>query len=503
MTRCLRPHRALAAGALACLLAGSGLSILGPLAIGRLLDEGIGRSDAGIVVWAALAFLAIEVARQGADALQTRVLRRLGQEVVRDLRFELFEHLQRVSMSYFLRTPPGQIAARLSQDAAALGETVAGGAVGMLRDLAVFAGICMAVLAWHPTLGAVGMGSALLLSIPAVLARRSAETTARRAREAAAMAQAVCEENLAGLKIARLFGLEEDRARRFSKANEELTSSALAALRVRIWFEGAGSVAAALALSIVLWVGGRELATGTLSLGLFVALIQYVPYLLGAVQGVMDKSIQLLAARAAGRRVWEILEIPESPRTRVPASPRVDEAGLVVEELRFGYQRDREVLKGLSFVVRPGERVAVIGRTGAGKTTLARLLARLEDPWAGSIRWQGHDLRDLPIPQLRESVAYLPQEPAMAGLSPSERQRRGLDRVLSRTPELVILDEPTSQLDPRVEATLLAALERLLEGKTAILIAHRRSMLRMAHRVLEVREGRVVEEAIVDDAKLA
>jgi ATP-binding cassette subfamily B protein len=551
--RTLRQVRTSALKALVCMLAVSGLVILGPLVLGQLIDRGLGQGDFRLLAALSLGYFLIQVLRHGAEFLECILLRRTAQECVRDIRIDLFRQIQAFPLWSSVANGPGERASRLTSDAGVMGESFTTSLVGMMRDSLLLAGVSAALLILNPRFGLISMASALLFGIPAVLIRRKANEISIDSREAIACENRVLEENLAGHQVIQLFGLEGDRGERFSRANQEIVQTSLRALRTQTLFDGSASVVSAFALTLVLGWGGTQVAQGRVSVGVLVAVLQYVPSLLGSVRGISEKWISLLSGLAAARRVLEVLDIPPALRYDARLLPSPPPAkGLEVRGLRFGYQEGIEILKGVTIRILPGEQVALVGRTGAGKTTLARLLARFFDPWEGAVFLGGRDLRELPARELRNRVVFLTQDVSIfrasvlenvrlgdsafseqevkeacqeAGADPfvarlpqgyetvlaeggcdlslGERQLLSFARALLREPEIVILDEPTAHVDLRTEAGILDAMSRVLRGRTSILIAHRPSTLRMADRVLRIEEGRIVGESTKAERELS
>ncbi|MBI3857672.1 MAG: hypothetical protein HY293_18480, partial [Planctomycetes bacterium] len=330
--------------ALACLLAGSGLSLLGPLLVRLVIDDGISRRDGHRLAVLAGAFLAVEAVRTAVEVSQTYVLRRLSLRLSGALRRDVFHHLQGVSLSWFDATPAGRIVDRVTGDAAALGDALSGGTVGLLRDLLTLVGVTIVALHLDLRFGAITLGSALLVGIPALLIRRSAQKRSVLALDAVSRANSVLEENISGRSVIALFGIESDRGERFDRENGTLLQVSLSSLRMRVFFDAGASVVSALALTLIIGLGGMEVSSGRITAGLLVAFVQYGTSLLGAVRGTAEKAVAVLSGMAAGERIFETLDLPSAAVLRVePEASKAAERGIVLTTVRFGYRPDVEI----------------------------------------------------------------------------------------------------------------------------------------------------------------
>ena len=515
----------------------------GPLLVQRVIDEGIAAADLSRASLWSLAFLSVELVRSLVEAMQGVLLRTFSQATTDRIRNDVFGRLQRLPLRWYDETPAGEIAARSTNEVALLGDALSAGLVGLFRDALALVVVIALVLSLHPRFGAVVVGCSLIAGIPALLFRRLAQERSSRAVEATSRMNSVLEENLSGAAVIRLFGLEELRGDLFRRENELATEVAFSTLRMRSFFDGATTVTSAIALSVMLGLGYAELADGRISAGLFVACVQYGSTLLGSLRGTAEKAVAVLSGMAAGGRVFETLD-SEPTHPVLLSFPEIcsDARELAVEGLRFGYAPKREVLSGVCLRIRPGERIALVGKTGAGKTTLARLLARLYDPWSGSVRLGGRDLRSFDLEELRRRIAYVSQhvsifrasvfenvrlgDPgidraevaracrevdadrfveqlpgtynALLGeggipLSAGQRQLLSFARVLVRRPEVLILDEPTANVDPATEELVLRAMDRLLGETTSLVIAHRPATLQNSDRAFTMKEGKLEE----------
>jgi ATP-binding cassette subfamily B multidrug efflux pump len=540
----VRPYRALAFGGLALVLLASALVVAGPLIIRRLIDLGIRGENAGIVASLAFAYLGVELLRFAVEYAQGYALQRLGQVSMRDLRMAVFRHLQKVPMSYFEENRVGRIVTRTTNDVASLTELFSVGLVTIFKDVILIAGISAVLLALNWRVALVTLSVAPLVAMAVWGFRRALRGAFRRVRAAVARLNATMQENIHGAGATQLLGIEADRIGRFRGDNDEFLAASISSTRAHAIFAPVISVASALALGLVFWHGGGEAIQGAITLGTLVAFIEYMPHLLTPIRDLGEKFTILQSAFAAAERVFGVLDTPPGIVDAPDAAPMPEARGeLAFEGVRFGYAPGAEVLRGVSLRVRPGERVALVGRTGSGKTTLARLAVRFYDPWAGSIRLDGRELRDIPLADLRRHVAVVTQDVFIFGttalenvrlgdrsiaperaieacrwtnadgfiarlpggydapmaeggrtISVGERQLLAFARALARRPAVLILDEATANVDTRTERTIVQAVDRITRGRTAIVIAHRLATVRSADRVVVIEDGRIVEE---------
>ena len=362
-----RAFPGLAAGTLLALLSGAGLAMAGPLIVHHVIDDGIAARHLSRAGWWSLAYLALELVRAGVEASQNILLRAFSQATAARIRKDVFDHLQRLPLRWFDEGPAGEIAARSTNEVATLGEALSAGLAGFFRDVLVLVLVVVLVLLLHPRFGMVVVGFSLVAGIPALVFRRAAQNRSRRALEASSRMMAVLEENLSGRSVIRLFGLERSREGRFCEANDQALDVAFSTLRMRVFFDGGATVTSAIALTVILGLGGAELAQGRISPGLFVAFVQYGAYLIGSLRGTAEKAVAVLSGVAAGERVFQTLDTPPMPAAAPGDSEERGEAGeLIADGLRFGYGPGPDVIRGLSLRVKAGERIALVGKTGAG-----------------------------------------------------------------------------------------------------------------------------------------
>jgi ATP-binding cassette subfamily B protein len=516
-----------------------------------VIDEGIAVRDLSRANLWSLAYLSVEMVRALVEAMQGYLLRAFSQATTGRIRNDVFGRMQRLPLRRYDEMPAGEISARSTNEVALLGDALSAGMVGLFRDTLALVLIITLVLALHPRFGAVVVGCSLVAAIPALLFRRTAQERSSHAVATASRMNSVFEENLSGAMVIRQFCLEGIRDELFRRESGRAQDVAFATIRMRSFFDGAATVTSAIALTLMLGLGGAELVEGRISAGLFVAFVQYGSTLLGSLRGTAEKALAVLSGIAAGGRVFETLDAePALPVQRSLPEVRGEVRELAVEGLRFGYVPNKEVVRGVNLRIRPGERIALVGKTGAGKTTLARLLARLYDPWSGSVHLGGKDLRSFDLEDLRRKIAYVTQHvsifrasvlenvrlgdpgihraqveracrevgatsfiehlpgafDALIGegglpLSAGQRQLLSFARILVRHPDVLILDEPTANVDPTTEELVLRAMDRLLAATTSLVIAHRFSTLQGSDRVLVMRNG-LLEEVLRNSPEL-
>jgi len=543
-----RPYRAIAYAGLALVMAAAALVMAGPLVIRSLIDLGIRGGDADMIVTLAFAYLGIELVRFTVEDAQGFFLQKLGQLAMRDLRLAVFRHLQKLPLSYFEENRVGRIVTRTTNDVASLTELFSVGLVTVFKDVILIAGISGVLLWLDWRVGLVTLSVAPFLAAGVWAFRRMLRGAFRRVRAAVSRLNATLQENIGGARVVQLLGIEEDRRGRFRRDNDEFLSASLFSTRTHAVFAPVISLTSALALALVFWYGGGQTIQQAITLGTLVAFVEFMPHLLTPIRDLGEKFTILQSAFAAAERVFGVLDTPVGIVDKPGLAPMPEARGeLELEGVRFGYRPEVEVLRGVSLRVRPGERVALVGRTGSGKTTLSRLMARFYDPWAGTLRLDGRDLRDLPLADLRRHVAVVTQDVFIFGTSALENIRLGdrtigLDRVieacrwtnadgfiqrlpggydapmaeggrtisvgerqllafaraLARQPAVLILDEATANVDTRTERQITEAIDRITRGRTAIVIAHRLATVRNADRVVVIEDGRIVEEGSPD-----
>jgi ATP-binding cassette subfamily B multidrug efflux pump len=553
-----RPYWRWVGASLALMLVASVGQVIGPLltklAVDRylapaanreltLLDPFLSHDPWTGVTQISAIFLVVMVAGTLAQFGEGYLMMRVGQHAMFDLRRQLMEHLQKLDIAYFDRNPVGRLVTRVTTDVNALNELFSSGLVAILGDVFVLSFLCIAMLRLS-----VGMTLLLMSAMPFVLAvtylfRRAVQSSYRQIRLAVARINAFLQEHITGMSVVQLFNREAAASAQFEKSNRAHMEAFKEAIFAYGWFYPAVEFLGMLALAGLLVYGGWKIQGGELTLGVLVAFFQYGIRFFRPIQDLSEKYNILQGAMAAGERVFQLLDTrPEI----VPAvnHERLPEADACIEfsGVWFAYKGDDWVLRDLSFRIEPGETIAVVGHTGAGKTTLTNLLLRFYDVQKGSIKIGGVDIRTVNPQELRRRFAIVLQDPFLftgdlarnirlgtstitdaqlreatrrvnlldyvetlpggfshqvrergAGLSTGQKQLISFARALAHEPQFLILDEATSSVDTETELRIREALAQLLEGRTSIVIAHRLSTIQRADRILVMHKGELRE----------
>ncbi|QJR34596.1 ABC transporter ATP-binding protein [Gemmatimonas groenlandica] len=572
----VRPYRPLVVAALACIIVQSGMQLVGPLLTRWVIDRALPARDVGLVVQVAFMYAALLVAQFGAAFGETMFTSLLGQRVMRDLRRELFERLQRLPVSYFDRNPVGRLVTRVTSDVEALNELFTSGVVAGVGDLFTLLaiGVVMLYVDWQ-------LAMAAFVVIPLVLIasrvfQNSVRTAYRDIRTRLARLNAFIGERIGGMRIVQLFGREAHEVRRFDALNQSHLDAHLKSITVYALYFPVIEFLTTFALASLLVTAGFRVGSSAITVGTVAAFLQLVRRFFQPLQDLSEKYNILQAAMAASERIFGLLDTPVA--AGVAATPDRDarvgalrSAGVTVvfEDVWFAYDREqgvsddhsptsqraadalrpadadlpggRWVLKGVSFRVAPGQEIALVGHTGAGKTTIVNLLLRFYEPQRGRILVNGVDIRELPVDVLRSVIGYVQQDiflfagdvagnlrldadiddEALAasaaqvgadrviarlpggwhhelaerggGVSVGERQLLAFARAVAADPALLILDEATSAVDSQIEAEIQRAVSELMRGRTTIAIAHRLSTIVEADEILVLHHGEVVE----------
>ncbi len=538
------PYRGLVALTLLTLFAAGAVQLVQPYLVKEVIDEFIvRRRTEGMILPAAL-FLATLSLDFGFGFLQIYLLERTGQNVVFDLRNAVFAHLQRLPSSYFDKTPVGRLMTRVTTDVEAINEAFTSGVVLILSDFAKLAGIVVILIAMDPKLAAVTFAVIPPMLLVSWWFRIRVRDAYRAIRAAIAKLNASLQEFVSGMRILQLFRRERLAAAEFGALDTEHRAAQMSGVLYESAFSAVAELMGSVTMAAIVWAGGVRLTGGAITFGTLVAFIEYAGRFFRPVQELSQRYTVMQAAMASAERIFALLDMkatlasPSSPHR--PAGRARGE--IVFENVTFGYGDGPSVLRNVSFRVAEGERLAVVGWTGAGKSTLIRLLARLYDVREGRILLDGVDVKEYDLASLRRAIGVVLQdhflfsgtvagnialgdatigpddvrkaarsvradlfiEALPAGYDEPVRERGGnfsvgekqllsFARAIAFDPAVLVLDEATASVDPETESHIQAALDSLLSGRTSIVIAHRLATIRNADRILVLHHGQVSE----------
>jgi ATP-binding cassette, subfamily B, multidrug efflux pump len=540
----LRPYGWLTAGAVFMLMTQSLLALVGPRLTEHALDVAVPKHDLGLLGLLAGLYLATLAGDFVVEYGGTLLTAYIGQRVMYDLRMQLFRHLQRLSIGYFDRHPVGRLMTRVTSDVETLNELFSSGVVTIFGDAFTLVAIMMMMLAIDVRLALVTFAVIPLVWLTARVFRRQVRQAFGDIRVRLARLNAFLQERLSGMRVVQLFGREEDTARRFGVLNREHLDAHLRSITIYAVFFPAVEVLTAVAMALLLWYGGLRVLDSTLTVGVLAAFIQYTRRFFQPLQDLSEKFNLLQSAMASSERVFALLDEPVTVREpdHPLHLPRPVRGEVRFEGVWFRYRPDGAwVLRDVSFTASPGQTIALVGHTGAGKTTIVNLLLRYYDPERGRITVDGIDIRELSTADLRSIIGFVQQDlflftgdilhnltldapitPEAArqaarrvgadrfierlpsawhhelgergrSLSVGERQLLSFARALALDPRILVLDEATSSVDAEAEALIQRAIAELMAGRTSLVVAHRLSTILHADEILVLHHGEIRE----------
>jgi len=546
----LRPYRGRVVVTAVALVVATGAALVPPYLAGRAVDDGIRAGDLGALNVIVALFVASALVNWGATYVQTYLVNWVGQRALQDLRGRIFAHLERLSIGFHSRNKAGVLISRLTNDVQALDQLVTDGVVTLFSASLTLLGTAAILVALDP-----GLALVTFLTFPVLLAGslayRIASTGAYRlTREKIAYVTAYLQETLSGVRVVRAFGQEPRHKGRFAELNEENRAANMKTVYLNAAYFPSVELLSAVATAVILLYGGAQALDGAVTIGVLVSFVFYLQSFFDPIQQLSQLYTTYQAGMAALDKVFELLD--EEPdlgdKPDAVELPRV-RGEIRLDDVSFSYGDDGEwALRDVDLTVPPGQTVALVGATGAGKSTIAKLVARFYDPTEGRALVDGHDLRDVTEHSLRSQLGVVPQEgylfsgtirdniafgrPDMSDeevreaaravgadefverlpdgydtevgergghLSAGQRQLVAFARAAAADPRILILDEATSNVDVHTESRVEHGLRRLLAGRTAIVIAHRLSTIRGAGRILVLDKGRIVEQGTHDE----
>jgi ATP-binding cassette, subfamily B, multidrug efflux pump len=539
----IKPYRRSAYLAIVCLFAGSGFSIIQPyltkIAIDRYIRNG---NFAGLSQISAIYILTL-ILVFGLSFSQTWLINLMGQKIMYDLRMQIFGHLQKLDVSFFDKNPVGRLMTRVTTDVDALNELFTSGVISVFEDICTLSGIIILLFVLNFRLALAIFAILPLLVLATLMFKIKVRDSYRKVRTAIARINAFLQENITGSAVVQLFSQQKKQYLRFTLINKDHLDANLESIFYYAIFFPLLEVISALAIALIIWYGGHQVLSGFLTMGTLVAFIQYSDRFFRPISDLSEKYTILQSAMASSERIFKLLDTEPlivSPAT--PKSPAVDKGCIEFRSVNFSYNPGEPVLKDISFKVDPGEKVAVVGATGAGKTTIISLLSRFYDVQEGEILVDGENIKNFDLQGLRKSIGIVLQDVFLfsgtvaenirlwnqdiadervkqaaqtvhasqfiqkldrqfstevgergSSLSVGQKQLLAFARALAYDPKILILDEATSSIDTETELLIRDALEKLLAGRTSIIIAHRLSTIQNADRIIVMHHGRIRE----------
>ena len=517
-----------------------------PYFVKLAVDEGITKNDPVALRNIALAFLAVSIIQLVTNYFRVRIMSRVGQHVLYDVRTAMFDHLQRLSLSFYNRYSVGRVITRVINDVGTLREFITWAVLAIVRNLLGIIGTIIAMLALNVQLSLLTFTVIPLMILATIIFRRAARRNYRKVRAAVSWTNSVLAENVNGVRVVQAFSRQSHNFLNFKDyVNRYFLETSLDAAKVASIFTPIVDVLGATATALVVYIGGRAVLGEEITAGVLIAFVLYIDRLFDPIRDLSRRFDTLQSTMAGGERILELLNTP----VEVQDAENAREMGAILgdvkfESVSFHYSDDPTlVLDGIDLDVRAGETVALVGETGAGKTTIVKLLTRFHDPTSGCVRVDGVDLRTVTQGSLRKQMGMVLQDPFLfngtvrenilfgrlnasdqdifsaakavgahefiialkngyetaveeggALLSVGQRQLISFARALLANPRILILDEATSSVDTQTEQIIQKALATLLKGRTSFVIAHRLSTITSADRIVVIHDGKIVEQ---------
>jgi ATP-binding cassette, subfamily B, bacterial MsbA len=549
----VRPHASRLALALVCLVASTGIALAFPQIVRHLLDAAFISANSSLLNRIALGLLGLFAIQAGLNFVQVYLLTAISERVVARLREDLFAHLVHLSPGFFTERRTGELTSRLSNDTTVLQTVLSYNLSEFSRQMLFLIGGIVLLTLTHPRLTTTTLAVVPIVVGAAFVFGRALRRASTGVQDKVAESTATAEEAFTQIRTVQSFNAEAEESRRYRDHLRSVVEAAIKRARIRGTFFGVLTFCGFGGVVAVLWQGGRLVLEGALTAGALVSFLLYALYVAGAVGSLASLFGAYQEAVGAARRVFELLQTQPSiadPPVPIPL-PRPARGEIALENVSFSYAAGLpEVLHGVSLRIKHGDVVALVGPSGAGKTTIASLLPRFWDATSGRVTFDGIDVRDLSLADLRRAIGIVPQEPTLfsgtireniayagisaAGARPSDddiraaaaaahaeefisrlpqgldtpvgergvklsggqRQRLAIARVFLKNPALVLLDEATSSLDNESERLIEEAMEDLLRGRSTLIIAHRLSTVLRADRVVVIDQGQIVEEGL-------
>ena len=515
-----------------------------PILMKSIIDKAIKGNDLSLLYRLLAILLGVRCLMWLCNRWHVRVLNWTGQRVLYDMRKELFDHIQRLSFDFYDGRPVGKIMSRVTNDVNAIGQFVNGSVIQVFTQTLSLLGIIIIMLTMHWKLALLCFSMLPFLALFLGLIETRLENGWLRVRAAESTINAHLNETITAMQVIQVFSRQELNARKFVTAIDKKIKEYMQVVRLEIFFWPVIEILGALGTAIVLWYGTKEFIAGAITVGAIWAFLNYLEKFWQPLSAFSSIYSQMLSAMASAHRVFEFLDT----EPKIVDAPHAHTMPLIKGEVEFkhvsfGYQEGQTVLADVSFQVKPGQTIALVGPTGAGKSTIINLLARFYDPTAGSVSVDGHDLRQVTLQSYRSQLGIVLQDTFIFSgtirdnieyghlgadmadiitaakavnahdfitrleegyettteerggtLSTGQRQLLAFARALLANPRILILDEATSSIDTETEQLIQRAMRRLLQGRTAFVIAHRLSTIRNADVIMVIDQGRIVEQ---------
>jgi ABC-type multidrug transport system fused ATPase/permease subunit len=556
----LRPYRARSAAMLAALLVGTAASLAPPLLAKVAIDQGIVRKDTTTLALVVVAFLVSALIVWVMTYIQTYLVGWVGQRVLADLRIRIFTHLQSLPIGFYESRPAGVLISRMTNDVEALDSLVTDSVVTLFQSGLTLLGTIVILITLDPKLALITFCVFPLLAAGSIWFRLVSAGAFRRTRETIGAITAYLQETLSGIRVVRSFGQEPFHEARFAELNATNREANMTTVRLNALYFPAVEMLSGVAVAGIVLYGGLQAIEGQVTAGTVVAFVAALSYLFDPIQQLSQLYTTYQSGMAALEKIFQLLDVRPDLKDSPDAIelPRID-GEVFFQDISFAYPRRRETSNGsaeqdvlaldhVTLEIPPGQTVALVGATGAGKSTMAKLLARFYDPTEGRVLVDGHDLRDISSSSLRSQLGIVPQEAFLfsgtikeniafgrpdaddaqirdaaaavgveefiseldrgydtevgergAQLSAGQRQLIAFARALIADPRILVLDEATSNVDLHTEGRIEEGLRRLLSGRTSIVIAHRLSTIRQAGRIVVLEHGRIAEQGTHDE----
>ena len=542
----LRPYYGQMLISLVFMIIVTSASVSGPYFVKLAIDEGIARNDIVALRNIALIYLGVSVIQVVTNIARIRLMSRVGQHVLYDVRMAMFNHLQKLSLSFYNRYSVGRVITRVINDVGTLREFITWATLAIVRDLLAIVGILIAMLSLNLRLSLLTFTVLPIMVVATILFRQAARRNYRKVRAAVSWTNSVLAENVNGVRVVQAFSRQAHNYRNFKEyVNRYFLERSLDAAKVASVFTPIVDVLGAIATAVVVYLGGTAVLGESITAGVLIAFVLYIDRLFDPIRDLSRRFDTLQSTMAGGERILELLNTP----VEVQDASEAREMGPIVgdvrfEDISFHYSDDPTlVLDGIDLHVEAGQTVALVGETGAGKTTIVKLLTRFHDPTSGCVRIDGVDLRTVTQGSLRKQMGMVLQDPFLfngsvkenilfgrldareedviaaaqavgahdfimrlkdgydtsveeggATLSVGQRQLISFARALLADPRILILDEATSSVDTQTEQIIQKALATLLKGRTSFVIAHRLSTITNADKIVVIHDGKIVEQ---------